>query len=142
MIKGPLLVEQIEPPVQRLPVQGQGFLIPPVFSDDRKAIAFYSLALAFCPLDAEAYLRRGFAYNRLKNYDDALKDLERLQALNPDLDSCNGLFAYLGNNVAWHYVANPTDQDRVSRVLPLAEKAVAIEPGASLNGIFPSAGPG
>jgi len=105
-----------------------GFLMQPVFANDRQAIAIYSLALAFCPLDAEAYLWRGYAHSRLRNYDGALNDLERLQALNPDLDSCKGLFAYLGNNVAWHHVAAAASEGRAARVLPLAEKAAAIEP--------------
>jgi tetratricopeptide (TPR) repeat protein len=80
-------------------------------------------------LNADAHLQRGFACGRLRDYDGALNDLEHLRALNPDLISCKGLFAYLSNNVAWHYVTAAAAEGRGPRVLPLAQKAVALEPG-------------
>jgi serine/threonine protein kinase/WD40 repeat protein len=65
-----------------------GFLTQPVFANDQQTVAIYSLALAFCPLNANAHLQRALAYNELRNYDAALNDLERVRVLNPDLVSC------------------------------------------------------
>jgi serine/threonine protein kinase/WD40 repeat protein len=136
--KGAKAREDVQPSPRRLPIAPSpplrvtvdaGLLTQPLISDDRQAVAIYTLALALCPLSADAYLQRGFAYSRLRNYEGALKDLEHLQVLNPDLISCKGLFAYLGNTVAWHYVTAAAAEGRGPRVLPLAQKAVALEPG-------------
>src|SRR6266478_4032729 len=105
-----------------------GFLTQRVFAHDHQAIAVFTLALAFSPLLPESYLQRSWAYSRLKDYDGALRDLEQLQALNPDLVACRGLFAFLGNSVAWHYVTTAAAESRAARVLPLAQKAAALEP--------------
>jgi len=44
----------------------------------------YSLILAFCPFDAEAYYQRGLAYARREQLPQALDDFRRALALKPD----------------------------------------------------------
>ena len=44
----------------------------------------YSLILAFCPFDAEAYYQRGLAYARRQQFQEALDDSRRALALKPD----------------------------------------------------------
>jgi tetratricopeptide (TPR) repeat protein len=104
------------------------FFKQPVFRDDRHAIAVYSLALALCPLNPEAYLERARAHWRRKNYEDARADLEKLLALGTDFVGPDGALALLCNNVAWHDVAVAKAAGRAAQNLPLAQKAVELDP--------------
>jgi tetratricopeptide (TPR) repeat protein len=79
-----------------------GFLTRPILADAQQAVGVYSLALALCPLNPEAYLQRGWAYSRLRNYENALQDFEHLLTLKTDLFGHEGLYAFLCNNVAWY----------------------------------------
>jgi serine/threonine protein kinase/WD40 repeat protein len=105
-----------------------GFIRQRPFPDARQAIRSYTLALALLPLYPEAYLQRAWANRRLEDYDGALRDLENLLTLNPELVDCRGLFALLANNVSWHYVTTARGEGRGARLLPLAQKAVQLEP--------------
>jgi WD40 repeat protein len=49
----------------------------------RQAVGVYSLALALCPLNAEAYLQRGRAYDRLREPAKAIADYNLFLALAP-----------------------------------------------------------
>jgi serine/threonine protein kinase/WD40 repeat protein/tetratricopeptide (TPR) repeat protein len=52
----------------------------------QRAVVKYSLALAFMPLNPEAYLRRGRANYQLKQWREAADDLDVALALNPGID--------------------------------------------------------
>lgn len=48
------------------------------------AINHYSISLMMNPVYPQAYNNRAYTYMRMKNYKDALPDLEEALALNPD----------------------------------------------------------
>jgi tetratricopeptide (TPR) repeat protein len=52
----------------------------------RQAVAVYSLALALCPINPEAYLQRGRAYGSLKEAQKAIADYSMFLALVPPAD--------------------------------------------------------
>jgi hypothetical protein len=109
-----------------------GFLRQPAFTEDRQAIAAYSLALTLCPLNWEAHLQRAAVYIRMKNHAGALADLERLLAFHQDTMGCDSLFAALCNDLSWYDVGAAAAEGRADRLLPLARKAVELEPDNSM----------
>jgi tetratricopeptide (TPR) repeat protein len=101
--------------------------------DHRQAIADYSRALAWLPRDdrrrPELLLRRAGNCRRLGDFAGALKDLRRFTAL--DRDQAGVLrcpAARLCNDVVWHFVVKPAKEGRPEKLLPLAQKAVALAP--------------
>jgi tetratricopeptide (TPR) repeat protein len=60
-----------------------GDLPPQVFiaTQPQRAVALYSLAIAFCPLNPEAYLQRGLAHGRLNKAQKAIADYSMFLAL-------------------------------------------------------------
>jgi serine/threonine protein kinase/WD40 repeat protein len=105
-----------------------GFFKQPVLRDDRQAIAVYSLALALCPLNPPAYLERARAHWRMKRYQSARDDLEKLLALGTDFVGPERQLALLCNNVAWHEVTVAKAEGRAVLALSLAKKADELEP--------------
>jgi WD40 repeat protein/tetratricopeptide (TPR) repeat protein len=67
-----------------------GPFAPP--DEPRLAVAKCSLSIAFMPLNAEAYLRRGRAYYQLKQWREAADDLGVALALNPGNNDCQVWF--------------------------------------------------
>jgi serine/threonine protein kinase/WD40 repeat protein/tetratricopeptide (TPR) repeat protein len=64
-----------------------GFLRGPVFGNDRQEIALFSLCLALQPLNPDAYLQRGLAYERLVERRRALADYDRFLTVAPPDDN-------------------------------------------------------
>jgi eukaryotic-like serine/threonine-protein kinase len=60
------------------------------FTDPRLALVLYSLALALCPMNGEAYRQRGIAYSRLGEVQKAVADLSRALAWLPARDKRRG----------------------------------------------------
>jgi WD40 repeat protein len=107
-----------------------GSLAPPAIADARHAVGIYSLSLALFPWHADAYLERGRAYCRLKDYGAARADLEMVLTLKPELAS--SLLAVLCNDVAWHLATGTAAETRAAQALPLAQKAVRLDPDRSI----------
>jgi tetratricopeptide (TPR) repeat protein len=98
----------------------------------RQAVAVYSLAIALCPLNPEAYLQRGRAYESLKEAQQAIPDYSLFLALAPPGDKRRAevllRLASACNNMAWQLVTGPAQERDPAQALLLAEKAVALGP--------------
>jgi WD40 repeat protein/tetratricopeptide (TPR) repeat protein len=55
-------------------------------TNPQQAVAVYSLAIALCPLNPEAYLQRGLAYGKLEEAQKAINDYSLFLALAPPGD--------------------------------------------------------
>ena len=91
---------------------------PPSESDDNKgALADYDKAIRLNPNDAEAYLNRGMAYNKIGQYFAAIIDYDTAIRLKPDY-----AMAYYKRGVAkaglGQHLAAITDFDTVIRLKP------------------------
>jgi serine/threonine protein kinase/WD40 repeat protein/tetratricopeptide (TPR) repeat protein len=91
----------------------------------RSAVRDYTLALGLAPPDRrqriDLLIRRANAYRQLPDLRAARADLERLLALQPNhVRVCNSL--------AWWYVTGTEKLRDPRKALPLAEKAVRLEP--------------
>jgi tetratricopeptide (TPR) repeat protein len=79
-----------------------------VLTNPRQAVAVYSLAIALCPLNPEAYLKRGLAYGQLKKAQNAIADYSLFLALAPPDDKRRAK-TYYGRGLA-HAGFNEWDQ--------------------------------
>jgi WD40 repeat protein/tetratricopeptide (TPR) repeat protein len=78
----PAAQEQVTPPLTVSVDYGDLMVV----TNPRQAVAVYSLAIALNPINPEAYLRRGLAYGRLKEAENAISNYSRFLALAPPED--------------------------------------------------------
>ena len=66
-----------------------------LLSNYREGIIDYSKAIEIEPLDSELFFWRGFAYEVLKDYEKAFKDIKVSLYLDPTFELAKNLFTYL-----------------------------------------------
>jgi tetratricopeptide (TPR) repeat protein len=87
-----------------------------------QAIADYTKAIEWSPVNADVYFNRGVAYSQERLYDQAIADFTKVIALKPD-------DANVYNQRAWNYHLKGED----AKGLPDANKAVALAPNDTAN---------
>src|SRR5262249_27891691 len=101
-------------------------------TNPQQAVAVYSLAIALCPINPEAYLQRGLAYGKLNEAQKAINDYSLFLALAPPADKRRAevLFRRSNNYRALHQHARVLADLLQLVPLPLDEAAGLHEVGA------------
>jgi tetratricopeptide (TPR) repeat protein len=89
-----------------------------------KSIEDFNEALKLAPNFAEAYLDRGYAYYRLREYDRGIADCTKVISLEPD-----NKVAYTYRGLMWaRKVTSRRDMDTINKAIADFEKAIQIDP--------------